>query len=150
MGNLGGLSGADVDCQSLATGANLPGTYKAWLSDATTSAASRLTQSTDPYVFVSGAVVASSWTALTTQGVGIPLDEDELGTAVTTDLNAWTNTNADGSVILDDTGQTCGDWQVVGNDAAMLGSANETGETWTNANLIDLCMNPHRLYCMQQ
>jgi hypothetical protein len=32
-GNLGGLAGADAICNSLASDAGLPGTYKAWLSD---------------------------------------------------------------------------------------------------------------------
>src|SRR4029077_17175057 len=56
-GNLGGLTGADPKCQSLATAAVLPGTYKAWLSDDTTSAASRLTHSTNPYVLVDGKTI---------------------------------------------------------------------------------------------
>src|SRR5262245_28339890 len=42
-GNLGGLEGADAICATRATAALLPGTFKAWLSTTTTSAASRLT-----------------------------------------------------------------------------------------------------------
>ncbi len=32
-GRLGGVTGADTDCATLATAAGLPGTYKAWISD---------------------------------------------------------------------------------------------------------------------
>jgi hypothetical protein len=41
-GNLGGLVGADAMCQARATAGGLTGTYRAWLSTSTVSAASRL------------------------------------------------------------------------------------------------------------
>src|SRR5262249_60557677 len=64
-GNLGGLSGADAKCQSLATSAGHAGTFKAWLSDDVTDAKSRLTHSTMPYVLVDGTIVATGFTDLT-------------------------------------------------------------------------------------
>jgi hypothetical protein len=45
---LGGLSGADATCNSLAASAGLPGTYKAWLSDSASSPSTRFTQATFP------------------------------------------------------------------------------------------------------
>ena len=51
-GNLGGLAGADAKCQTRANAASLGGTWKAWLSDSTTSAASRLTQSVSGYILL--------------------------------------------------------------------------------------------------
>ena len=42
FGDMGGLSGADTICQNAATAAGLSGTWKAILSDSTTSAESRL------------------------------------------------------------------------------------------------------------
>jgi hypothetical protein len=41
-GKLGGINGADVECQRLADKANLPGSYKAWLSTKGTDAKSRI------------------------------------------------------------------------------------------------------------
>ncbi len=121
-GNLGGLDGADATCQSQAAAAGLPGTYKAWLSDSITSAASRLTYSSVPYVTPDAAVVANDWSDFTdgttnvvwmyadatapnpTHYEGVPFG------AYTT----WTNTNPDGSI--NNVAATCDDW---GSDDAL-------------------------------
>ena len=60
-GNLGGLAGADVKCQGAATTAGLPGTFRAWLSDSTTSASARLTHSALPYALVNDVQVADDF-----------------------------------------------------------------------------------------
>ena len=59
--NLGGLAGADATCQTLAENAGLQGTYRAWLSDSTISAAQRLTHNKGPYVRTDGVIVAHDW-----------------------------------------------------------------------------------------
>ena len=41
-GNLGGIAGADSKCTAAATAASLTGTWKAWISDGTTSAKDRI------------------------------------------------------------------------------------------------------------
>src|SRR5262249_23852873 len=64
-GNLGGLSGADAKCQSLATSAGHTGTFKAWLSDDLVDAKSRLTHAMMPYVLVDGTIVATGFNDLT-------------------------------------------------------------------------------------
>jgi len=40
-GNIGGLAAADAICQTEAEDAELPGTYKAWLSDSSSSPSTR-------------------------------------------------------------------------------------------------------------
>jgi len=80
-GNLGGLAGADSDCQTLAAAANLTGTYKAWLSDGTATAAARLTHSSGTYVLVDGTAVASGWTQLASGALLNPIDKTERGGA---------------------------------------------------------------------
>ncbi len=68
FGNLGGTAGGNTDCNNAASSAGLPGTYKAWLSTATTgdNPASSFTPSTIPYVLPDNTQVAANWTALTT------------------------------------------------------------------------------------
>jgi hypothetical protein len=64
-GNMGGFAGADAKCQSLANAASLGATFRAFLSDDTNSAASRLTHASVPYQLVDGSVIANNWTGLT-------------------------------------------------------------------------------------
>jgi hypothetical protein len=56
---LDGIDGADARCGQVASAAKLNGTFKAWISDATTSAASRLSHAAVPYRLVNGAQVAA-------------------------------------------------------------------------------------------
>jgi len=61
LGSLGGLSGADAACQSLADAAGLAGTFAAWISDAYDGPSVRLPHASVPYVLTDGAVVARDW-----------------------------------------------------------------------------------------
>ena len=104
-GNLGGLSGADTKCQTLATNAGLGGTtWKAWLSDTNTSASSRLMHATVPYVLsFSGNIVADNWTDLTTvkysdqygYSLRVPIAYDEYG-VYKGNVKVWTFTTSGG------------------------------------------------------
>ncbi len=55
---MGGLVGADAACQQRAAVAGLTGTYKAWLADATSSPATRLTHHLGPYQLTTGVIPA--------------------------------------------------------------------------------------------
>ncbi len=59
-----GLEAADCICQAYAKRGKLSGTYKAWLSDATTSASSRLSHSGLQYVNRRGKLIAANWSEL--------------------------------------------------------------------------------------
>lgn len=119
-GDLGGLAGADAKCQALAIAAGLGGTFKAWLSDSTTSARSRLSHGTVPYRLVDGTLIAFDWNDLTTNYVHFPIDKTEkngapqwvpvgtlCGNAGQPPL-AWTGTDRQGDPVPGD--MNCGDW----------------------------------------
>ena len=123
-GNLGGLAGADSICQSLANAASMPGVYKAWLSDATQSAANRLTHSLVPYILPTLDVVADSWSSLLFGpdfDMQHAINIDEQGNLAPVDLDGytavWTGTLPDGNAVPPDTGLpywlgagTCDNW----------------------------------------
>jgi len=81
-GDLGGLLGADAECQALAVAAGLPGSYMAWLSTDTESPSTRMTQSTTPYVRPDGVQVAPDWAGLVDGSLDAPIDVTEVGGAV--------------------------------------------------------------------
>ena len=89
-GNLGGVSGADWRCQQLAQRANLPGTYKAWISGPGPQTGPPIgpgetfTRSAGPYRRVDGSVVANNWTSLITQPLLNPIFLDEYGRLIPT------------------------------------------------------------------
>jgi hypothetical protein len=150
-GNINGLAGADAICQTLASNAGLPGTFKAWLSTTTSSAASRLTHSTHPYRLVDGTVVANNWTDLTDGSISVSIHETESGASLNPEF-VWTNTNTDGSASAYD----CLGW--TSSSASNLGDVGGSGDTtgmWTNrapyycdGSLFGT--TPRALYCFQQ
>lgn len=149
-GNLGGLSGADSKCQERANVANLGGTWKAWLSDGTTSAASRLVQSDAPFNLINGTIVANSWADLTDGSLQNPITISELGTAVSAGYQVWTNTLASGQRRLETT--DCANWT---SGAASLrggfGTPYFQDLRWTEEDPIGLdCDLPSYLYCFEQ
>jgi hypothetical protein len=159
-GNLGGLAGADADCQSLATAAGVSGTFKAWLSDGTSTAAARLTHSSGPYVLVDGTVVANDWTQLASGALLSAIDKTEqngpaaAGTASSQACFGvacvWTDTNADGT--LAQGSYSCQDWtSQSANDNAVLGETSSTSTYWSSfATSSSICDLTAPLYCLQQ
>lgn len=143
-GNLGGLAGADSKCQTAAAG--LGGTWKAWISDGTTSAASRLTQSTLPYKLLTGTTIANNWTDLVDGTILSPINIDQNGGTVTSGF-AWTNTTNAGAVAGT---SHCTSWTSgAGNKSGVYGNSSATGSTWTN-NSLWACNNAAYLYCFEQ
>jgi len=145
-GNFGGLSGADAACQGLATAAGLPGTYKAWLSDATTSAATRLGHSSAPYRLVDGTLVANNWSDLTDGALLAPINLTEVaGTVSPGDLVATGTDEFGGS-----SSQNCQNWTSnAAGHSATVGVTNLTDFNWTRR-AVTSCDLVYRLYCLQQ
>jgi hypothetical protein len=121
-GNLGGLAGADAKCQARAVAANLPGTYKVWLSDATGSPSTRFTKPTIPYRLVDGTLIANNYTDLTdgTPVLGVIKTESggaaprttfcgpEVPNVILDKIMVWTSTSTTGTL---QAGQgTCTNW----------------------------------------
>lgn len=140
-GNLGGLAGADAECQTLAEGAipPRPGKYAAWLSDSTNNAKDRVPDNatnTDKYVVLQNLqtplIIANGFQEVIDGSLANPIRFSEKGGEF---LNApvWTNTSASGEA--DQTGSisTCGDWTGAGVTAT-IGDGNQSDSTWTITN----------------
>ena len=151
-GNLGGLSGADSKCQTLANTAVLGGTWRAWISDTGHSAASRLTQSTDPYLLVDNTTkIADNWTNLTDGANDAPINMLENGQTVSSILRVWTNTTSSGGIFTTTSGKVCINWtSASGGRSGRTGNATlYLNDDWTNQINQD-CDELRRLYCFEQ
>ncbi len=162
-GALGGLNGADAICQERARAGNLPGTYRAWLSDGTGSPSTRFRRSGEGYRLPdqAGTPIASDWTDLTNGDLSHAINVTELGGTVPPDpapaARAWSNTAADGTVRTDvpDDDLTCVSWTYNGGGEPRpgvfggTGAAIATDAKWT-AEGSSPCGVPRRLYCFQQ
>lgn len=145
-GNLGGLAGGDAECQALADGAELGGTWMAWLSEtAGESPSTRFTQSVDPYVLVGGAQIAADWAALIDGSIDAPIDRDENGAQISDEiLVVWTGTTANGTGVS----PCCDDWTNTASGGAK-GLTSATDATWS-FNTGQGCTTLSHLYCFEQ
>jgi len=152
-GALGGLLGADSTCQDHASSAGLVDEgqiFRAWLSSAETSAASRHQQSMISYILVDGTVIATDWSDLTDGTLASAINLDELGDLVVDTPRAWTNTRSDGK---SRSSADCVGW--TSNDSGPKGHVGwivMTDAEWTEA--IDFtpagCIQERRIYCVEQ
>ena len=99
---MGGLVGADAACQQRAAVAGLTGTYKAWLADATSSPATRLTHHLGPYQLTTGVIIAQGWSDLTDGNLANKIDRDEhavmsQGTFICRGGEVWSNVDGAGN-----------------------------------------------------
>ncbi len=150
-GNLGGVAGADAICQTLAGQAGLPGTFKAWLSNATQSPATSFTQNPGRYVRTDGLPIVANWTVLVSgAALSVPIDRDETGAYITAELETWTNTLPSGLPTTNDISLICNAWNDgSGVPSGRVGAIGKMDEGWTNDHS-DRCNSTWRLYCFQQ
>jgi hypothetical protein len=141
-GILGGLSAADQICQQEASDAGLQGTYKAWLSTESTSAASRLANYGNPLRLPNGALVANGISGLLVNGPRVPINIQADGSGPVTS-SVWSGTNANGGSSLAD----CGGW--VANGLGTYGRSDTTTALWSSVGP-QSCTVAMRLYCLQQ
>jgi hypothetical protein len=150
-GNLGGLAGADAICAARATAASLPGTYVAWLSSASTNAATRL-GSAQGFVRVDGKPFANTMTDITTNKIFNPLRLDESGVDVTINqspsastVTVWTGTSKDGLAAA----ARCNDWlSAMDTVDGFTGRVSGGPASWT-ARSNGGCDSARHLYCFQ-
>lgn len=159
-GNLGGLSGADAKCQARADAANFGGTWKAWLSDGSTSAASKLNHSAGPYKLAKdslNSIVANNWDDLVdSSALAYPIVADEFGKYWTSYL-VWTNTDVKGQIntspVSQGTGH-CNNWtSTSSSDVGRMGSITKDSPNWTADpnGLYKPCDSTFmHLYCFEQ
>lgn len=138
--------------------ANLPGTFKAWLSDSNQWPSNRFFRNPLGYVNIKGEVIANNWADLTDGLLENAIRYDEFGQPSLSPAPGWpsvayTGTFTDGTSIVS---QTCNNWtskSEFGN--ALLGQVDSTRSSWANwSGEIVFCgdsppFNAH-LYCFQQ
>jgi len=162
-GDLGGVSGADLKCQTLAKVFD-PGhahRYRAWISDSLSEPANSFEHgamfAATPYVLRSGVVVAESFDDLIEHGpkLGITLT-DTLATVH--DWPVWTHTTYAGTAVPDD--HHCAQWTskavplagATGTSGLSPGSPDLqawTDERWWTRHEEQFCSSARRLYCFE-
>lgn len=149
--SLGGLSGADSTCQSSANTASLGGNWAAWMSSTDTSAASRLSQPSQPYVLVDESTkIADNWNDLVDSTLDSAINKDEFGTTINGDNKVWTNTTTSGGIKFTNLIDTCINWKIIlGVSSASIGLSSQTSGSWTD-NTTGNCWDFNRLYCFEQ
>lgn len=130
--NLGGLEGADAQCQKLAEAAGVTGkTWHAYLSTSTVDAKDRI--GAGPWVNAKGQKIADDVTSLHSDANNINKETalDEKGNVVNgrgdqpNKHDILTGSKPDGTKIAE---QTCGDWTLDGAEgAAMMGHHDRMG-----------------------
>lgn len=150
-GNLGGLSGADAKCQERADAASLGGNWKAWLSDASTSASGRISHSLGQYKLIDGSVVANNWNDLTDGSLQVPINKTELNTTPNFGSCVWTSTNPDGSRIPPSSNLTgCSNYTQADTNYSWCGhNSSSVVNDWTKWST-DQCNQTHPIYCFEQ
>ena len=165
---LGGLAGADGNCQALATAAQRNGTFKAWLSDATASPVTRFSagcKAGGPFVLVDGTVIAKDWAGLTSGSLLKPLVLTEFGTPPPTGnacqnhktLAVWTGTLNTGEVDPSRVALSCAGWTSASatlKASAMWGLPTQpAGWSFSNTCFLGgfaICSRGAALYCVEQ
>jgi hypothetical protein len=148
-GSLGGHSGANTTCQSLATAASLGGTWMAWVSDSSASPNRNFTKATIAYRLLDGTEIAANWTALCGGTLSHAIDIDQTGASLAGATGSaaltWTATATGGMSM----GDSCTQF-TSSTGTGQVGSCTSTSATWTNASTTEACSAMHHLYCFEQ
>jgi len=143
-GSMGGLAGADSWCQNQANQASLGGSFKAWLSNSSTSASSRLSHASVPYKLVDDTTVVNNWNDLVDGTLSNKINKDQFG-ALADGIVTWTNTKPDGSI---ENTNSCNNWSSV-SGSSNTGHSGFTDTQWTQFGS-DNCGSYKALYCFEQ
>ncbi|HNQ92922.1 MAG TPA: hypothetical protein PKI93_08345, partial [Alphaproteobacteria bacterium] len=145
--NLGGLIGADNDCQSAATTAGYSGTWTAILSSSTVNAADRLSFNWATLKRPDGAIVANGWNDLWDGTIQNPINVTQNGTSISTSV--WTNTSSSGVRASSTYSVTCNDWTsgAVVTSATGIGTTASALSNWIY-NTGNCYNNSRSLYCL--
>lgn len=155
-GNLGGLGGADVKCQIAANNAQLGGTWRAWISDNSTSASARLAHSHVQYKLLDGTIIAYKFDDFINSNIPARINITENKTIKTTFV--WTNTKRDGTIASQSNsfqnGGHCINWTSTTDSLSILGViGNSDGLLWQSRWTWDgsqTCGQQAALYCFEQ
>jgi hypothetical protein len=158
-GDFGGPAKADAICQELATAAQLPGTWTAWLSDDDTDAIDRIPEPGPDgnYQLIPfgtnnvGPIVANDLADLTDGSLNVPIERDEYGEDISTQV--WTGTQPDGTGTV----SNCSNWTnaedgypcpTEGDPACgAQGKSIQTDGRWTEEEILNACSSTLSFYC---
>jgi len=156
-GNLGGVAGADEECQTAAAAAGLAGTFRAWLSDfaATKNAIDQVPEG-GPWRKLAlgrdaklGDIVFTNrdnWKGYPRS----PIDVNELGEATpagnAVGSKAWTGTDVGGKAYGN---STCRSWDSVGTSYGGLYGSPGNVDKWTRDDIVIGCGLSAALICYQ-
>jgi len=143
-GQLGGVEGADGECNYLARTAEVGGTWKAWLSTSSQSAFDHVADESPWYLMDHRTLAFETRAQLRTGPFGV-VSKDEHDAGVPIDgAMVWTGTTASG----DASGASCDDW----TSATGTGTAGalESPAVWSDASVTSTCDAANRLYCFEQ
>ena len=158
-GAFGGLQGADDVCQKLAAQGALVGRYRAWLSDAEASPATRFAKSELPYILPAsqlgvGVVVAANWLDLVDGALQHAIQVTEKGALVASgescaagEVLAWTHTSATAGPSEADA--DCGGWKF-NTGVGDAGLINSDGIGWSEGCAKVSCAKPLHIFCVEQ
>lgn len=141
---MGGLTGADMKCNTAAQAAVLGGVWKAWLSDSATNAIDRIV-GTGPWYLVDGTTkVFNNKANLATDALDA-ISMTEKGITLSNDVYTWTGTVTGGTRST----ATCSSWTTdVGLGA--LGNGRY-GDGWTESAFGPApCTAGFQIYCFEQ
>jgi hypothetical protein len=149
-GRLGGIEGADQECQRLAEKAGLPGVYLAWLSTTGVDARERVGEG--GWVRTDGRPFARSLKTLADPAVPgyptvyYPPRLDEMGNDFgNLSLLVATGGNTDGTSV----GTQCGDYKDLAGDL-YVGDASSGSHAWSYSKIVPGgCGSPFHLYCFR-
>ena len=143
-----GVNGGDYSCQYYANLSGLGVKWKAWLSNSTISASSRLHHSNVPYKLVNGVTVANNWNDLTDGSLLAPINVNESGAGMV-NTSVWTNTNYNGEIYSNNAISSCDNFRSSSLQTAVVGNSSRADNTWTVSNIV-FCNTLSSLYCFEQ
>ena len=150
-GNFGGAIGADAKCQELADASKYAGrTFKAWMSDATTSPASRFNKNGAGWVRPDGQLIATSWADLVDGDILAPITMTEQGGGYSGPV--YSGTKADGTY-MGNPAWDCSGWT---HDTMVIGEFGHVGvswsldQMWADADGGNWCDDLQPIYCFEQ
>jgi surface protein len=141
-GDLGSLANADAICNSLASGAGLPGTFAAWLSTRTPAVNAKDRIGNNEWARVDGAAVANNLADLTDGTLLNPINIDETG-ASTVFSDAWTGTGGNGN-FAGPAAENC--WSP-GAQGSVRGLTGNTSGWSDGFGWLPVCSSPAPIYC---
>lgn len=152
-GGFGALTVADAVCQADADAVGLGGTWVAWISSASETAASRIPEG--PYVRLDGAVIATTKADLTDGSISVPINIKPNGSTHSDWVLTGTTYGGSASYSGSTVNGLCANWTngcgvCYGNHYYMtIGRSYETDRDWTDTGWL-FCSSAPSLYCFEQ